>query len=104
MDRVTQNDVRVQFERLCKLYGKRIATSYKDVGAWSLDHNGVYGGYTVIEYVPSGGETHPFGGWGKRRNARDFVQWVFDTYEAIALYVGGWDKLDLKRGVPSREE
>lgn len=41
------------------------------VGAWSLDYNGVYGGFVVHEmFNDGGGVSEPFG--SMRRNAREF--------------------------------
>ena len=83
MQRYTKKDAVKAFELLCGYLGKRLATTWNDVGGWQLDHNAVYGGYVVQEIVSKGGGiSHPFG--HSRRNAREFcdaVRFVRDALE-----------------------
>jgi hypothetical protein len=52
------------------------------VGAWTLDHNSIYGGYVIHEmYNEGGGVSEPFG--GMRRNARDFCDAVYFAENAL---------------------
>lgn len=53
------------------------------VGAWMLDHNGIYGGYVIAEmFNEGGGESHPLG--DLRRPARDFCDAVRFALDALA--------------------
>lgn len=62
MDRYTHKDAERALERLAASTGHRIATSYNDIGAWTLDYNPIYGGCVVHEPMnESGGVTCPFG-------------------------------------------
>lgn len=49
-----------QFNWLCDVLGKRVASNYKDVGAWCLDYQPTYGGYSIKE-INEHGEFLPFG-------------------------------------------
>lgn len=83
-DRYTKRDAQQAFARLMQATGNRPATSYKDVGGWVLDYNGIYGGYVVHQMFNENGATaEPFG--GKRRNARDFCDVVNFACRAIAI-------------------
>jgi hypothetical protein len=63
----------------------RIATSYNDVGAYRLDHNGIYGGWNIEEIVTDGGGIrHPFG--AMRRNNRDMYDTLHFASDAL------WEK------------
>ncbi len=75
-ERYTRKDAEACFKRLCETLDKRIATSYNDVGAWSLDHNATYGGYVVDEITTDGGGiSKPLG--DRRRPAREFCEAVW---------------------------
>lgn len=83
-DRYTKRDAVAAFERLMKATGNRPAQSYKDVGGWVLDHNGIYGGYVVEQiYNENGAITQPFG--YRRRTAREFCDVVNFACQAIEL-------------------
>jgi hypothetical protein len=70
--RTTKSEVQAVFERFCKVHGYRIATSYNDVGAYELDHAGIYGGYVINQIAnEDGGLNQPFG--SKRMRAEAFV-------------------------------
>lgn len=52
------------------------------VGAWTLDHNSVYGGYVIEEiFNVGGGVTLPFG--SMRRTAREFCDAVYFAENAL---------------------
>ncbi len=59
--RTTRKQVESAFAYFCKAMGKRVATHYKDHGAWSLSYAPVYGGYAIREHLASGGEGEPMG-------------------------------------------
>lgn len=64
-------DAEVAFDRLIHHMGCRVAVDYKDVGAYRLDWNAVYGGGNIERIVTdTGGVTQPFG--MMRRNAKEF--------------------------------
>lgn len=82
MDRYTRKDAERSFWQLCASLGKRVAGSYNDVGAWTLDYNSVYGGYVVHEIsTDGGGVSEPFG--SQRRPAREFCSCVNFTIRAL---------------------
>lgn len=59
--RTTKADIELWFGHLCNDLGKRVATSYDDVGAWRLDYVACYGGWNIEEIcTESGGIRHPF--------------------------------------------
>lgn len=61
-DKYTRKDAELAFGRLCEVLGKRPATAYNDVGAWTLDYNPIYGGAVVEEVINDGGGiTQPLG-------------------------------------------
>jgi hypothetical protein len=71
MDRYTKNDAAAAFNRLVEMIGGRVAEKYNDVGAYRLDHAGVYGGFVIERIVnDGGGVSRPFG--DMRRPAREF--------------------------------
>lgn len=103
-DRYTRNDAVAAFERLADAVGAKIAdstwkiTDRRRLGAWSLDHNGVYGGYVIQAYVadstPADGRpqaytavTLPMG--ERRQSARDFAQACHFAVRAIEASRGG---------------
>lgn len=83
MYRTSRRDAENAFERLIAAIGGRVAKSYNDVGAYSLDYNSAYGGFTV-ELVENqgGGVSRPFG--HTRQSAREFCQSV--RFATDALY------------------
>lgn len=75
MDRYTRKDAERAFDRLLEAYGKRRATSYCDVGGWTLDYVAQYGGCVIEEVTsPGGGITQPLG--SGRVSCREFCQQV----------------------------
>ena len=85
--RYTRKDAEHAFERLLAMTGKRKATSWNDVGGWTLDYAPIYGGYNVEEISsPSGGVSQPFG--MQRRTAREFC----DTVRFLADALRAMDK------------
>jgi hypothetical protein len=82
MDKYTRKDAEAAFDRLIKAIGGRVATSYKDVGAYRLDWNGTYGGGNIELIVSEGGGvSQPFG--MQRRNAREFCDSVRFAMDAL---------------------
>lgn len=82
--RYTKRDAQGAFARLLLACRKHEATSYKNVGGWTLDHNGVYGGYVVQEIVNEGGGVAcPFG--YQRRTAREFCDAVLFATHAVGI-------------------
>jgi hypothetical protein len=68
-DRITNKQVEGLFKTLATKCGRRVATSYDDVGAWRLDYNSVYGGWNIEEISSAtGGVTNPLGE-SRRKNA-----------------------------------
>lgn len=53
--------VEKQFVCLCNALGKKLASSYKDIGSWRLDYQRCYGGYTIVELMENGAENQPYG-------------------------------------------
>jgi hypothetical protein len=105
MERYTRRDTEMAFARLADAVGAKIAdpawkiTDKRRLGAWTLDHNGVYGGYVIAAYVSDShysddprpqtytAETHPMG--DRRHNARDFAQMCHFAARAIEASRGG---------------
>jgi hypothetical protein len=82
-DRCTRKDVEAHFERLIKAIGGRVASDYKDVGAYRLDWNATYGGGNIERIVNAqGGVTQPFG--ITRRNATEFVSAAYFAIDVLA--------------------
>jgi hypothetical protein len=82
--RFTKKDVEGRFEMFAHACGKRIATSYNDVGAWRLDENTVYGGWNIEEiHNKGGGVSHPFG--PMRHKSSEFVAMMSFAMDAIAI-------------------
>lgn len=72
MATVSKKLVENKFKRFVQALGGKVATAWNDVGAFALDHNSVYGGYTVVQIVnASGGVSSPFG--YHRMKASQFV-------------------------------
>lgn len=78
--RFTHKDVEAAFADFCGTVGIKAAESYKDKGAYQLDHNGVYGGYVIEKLSDHGGVSRPFG--DMRHGAREmcdmlnFASWT----------------------------
>jgi hypothetical protein len=83
MDRYTSKNAHARFNELCKVLGKRVATNYKDVGAWFLDYQACYGGYIISEYMAGGGESHPV--CNRRMSAREFCETINFAIRCVAL-------------------
>lgn len=72
MDKITKAMVENQFERLLVALNLRKATSYNDVGGYSLDFHSGYGGYVIsVVHNEHGGIDHPFG-HGRRKTKEMF--------------------------------
>jgi len=82
-NRVTKTMIRNQFINLCDALGKRVATDYNDVGAWKLDYSPHYGGYTIVEKLENGGETHPIS--MRRHKGSEFFEMLIFALRAIAI-------------------
>lgn len=80
--RVNKQNIKSRFIALCDALGKRVATNYKDVGAWSLDYARCYGGYIIVEIMEHG-ESHPFG--HERVSANELYTMINFALRAIAL-------------------
>lgn len=81
-DRYTRKDAEAAFVHLCRAVGKGTATSYNDVGAWTLDYNATYGGAVVAEIVnDGGGQSHPLG--DRRMSPREFCAAAWFAIRAI---------------------
>ena len=59
--RTTKKQIEAKFRNVIEAAGLRVATSYKDVGGFALDHNGVYGGWRLIQIVNEFGGERDFG-------------------------------------------
>ena len=53
--RATKTEVNEVFSLFCKAIGKRVAATYKDTGAWTLDYAREYGGYVIQQIINDGG-------------------------------------------------
>lgn len=84
--RVTRKDAEAQFQRLIKAIGGRVATSYNDVGAYTLDYvacYGGYGGFRVERIENSGGAVStPFG--DSRMTPTEFWHSVYFTLRVLS--------------------
>lgn len=81
--RYTRKSVESVFDLLLETIGGRRAASYKDVGAYQLDYNSLYGGYVIHRIVnDNGGVSTPFG--LERCSAREFVARVAFLRDGIA--------------------
>jgi hypothetical protein len=99
-ERYTKRDAVKAFERLAEATGATIAdpswkiSDKRRLGAWTLDYNGVYGGYVVNAYVadspPREGDDRPQAytaitcplGY-ERRTAREFCEHVNSVTRAM---------------------
>lgn len=87
-NRYTKKHVHNQFVRLCDALGKKVANSYNDKGAWALD---CYQGVKIVEYLPNGGESEPFG--STRYSNREFYDMVNFTLRCLAIDRGQADHI-----------
>lgn len=53
--RATKTEVNEVFKLFCKAIGKRVAATYNDAGAWTLDYAKEYGGYIIQEIIDNTG-------------------------------------------------
>ena len=61
------------FSLFCKAIGKRVATTYNDTGAWTLDYAKEYGGYLIQEIInDAGAKETPLG--DQRYSATELVE------------------------------
>jgi galactokinase/mevalonate kinase-like predicted kinase len=82
-ERYTRKDAERALERLAEATGHRIATSYSDVGGWTLDYAACYGGFSIEQvHNEQGAVSKPFG--ERRYPAREFCEMV-----QFALYAVG---------------
>jgi hypothetical protein len=103
-DRYTRRDAEMAFEHLAETARVTIAdpawkiTDRRRLGAWSLDYNGVYGGFTIQAFVADSPPrddrpqaytaiTHPLN--DRRLPAREFAQACHFAARAIAAARGG---------------
>jgi hypothetical protein len=99
VERFTRKDARRAFERLAEATGATIADPTWAIddprreGAWTLDYNGVYGGFVICAYVKSTtieghaqtytAITNPLG--MERRPAREFWYTVHFAIRVLEL-------------------
>lgn len=80
--RYTRKDAESALQRLAEATGHRVATSYSDIGGWSLDYAPIYGGFVIHEIsTAGGGVSTPFG--DRRRPAREFCDAVSFALRAL---------------------
>jgi hypothetical protein len=61
------------FSLFCKAIGKRVAATYNDTGAWTLDYAKEYGGYVIQEIInDQGAREMPLG--HERLTATELVE------------------------------
>ena len=61
--RATKTEVNEVFSLFCKAIGKRIAETWNDTEAWTLDYAREYGGYVIQEIINDhGAKEMPLGG------------------------------------------
>lgn len=82
-NRVTKKMIERQFINLCNVLGKRVSTGWNDVGAWKLDYNPYYGGYTIVEQLENGAQTHPIS--MQRHKGNEFFHMLIFANRAIAI-------------------
>lgn len=84
MTRVKKEVVFNNFKWFCDVLGKRIATSYNDVGAWRLDSTDRYTRFSIEEIASErGGVTHPF--TGRVYSGSELLDLMHFAMRAIAL-------------------
>jgi len=71
--RSTKTELNEVFSLFCKAIGKRVATTYNDNGAWTLDYAKEYGGYVIQEIIGDrGARETPLG--DQRYSATELVE------------------------------
>jgi hypothetical protein len=84
MARTTRKMVDSAFARFVAQIGGAIAKSYNDVGGYTLDYNGVYGGYQVVQILSeTGAQTCPFG--YMRRKAAEMADTLNFACDALRV-------------------
>lgn len=78
MDRVTKQDVKCMFNRLCKAMKRLNGENYQEL---TLDYIACYGGYVIEQACENGGVSNPFG--SIRRNAREMYLSMHMTAQAL---------------------
>lgn len=86
-ERTTKAQIASMFGHLCKDLGKRVATTFNDVGGWGLDYSSVYGGYVIYEVSNKGGaQSHPFG--STRHTGNEFWTMMRFASDAVRIAKG----------------
>ena len=71
--RATRTEVNEVFELFCKAIGKRVAATYNDIGAWTLDYAKKCGGYVIYQIINErGAKETPLG--DQRYSATELVE------------------------------
>jgi hypothetical protein len=71
--RATETELNEAFNLFCQAIGKRVAQTWNDIGAWTLDHAKEYGGYVIQEIIDSRGAREiPLG--DQRYSATELVE------------------------------
>ena len=71
--RATSTELNEVFKLFCKAIGKRVAETWYDTGAWTLDYAKEYGGYAIQEIINSrGAKETPLG--DHRYSATELVE------------------------------
>jgi hypothetical protein len=53
--RATRTELNEVFKQFCEAIGKRVAETWNDTGAWTLDYATEYGGYVIQEIIDNTG-------------------------------------------------
>ena len=71
--RATKTEIDEVFKLFCEALGKRVAQTWNDAGAWTLDYAKEYGGYVIQEIIDSrGARETPLG--DQRYSATELVE------------------------------
>jgi len=71
--RATSTELNEVFKLFCEAIGKRVAETWNDTGAWTLDYAKEYGGYVIQEIIDSrGARETPLG--DQRYSATELVE------------------------------
>ena len=71
--RATKTEIDEVFKLFCETIGKRVAQTWNDTGAWTLDYAKEYGGYVIQEIINDrGARETPFG--DERYTATELVE------------------------------
>jgi len=71
--RATSTELNEVFNLFCEAIGKRVADTYDDTGAWTLDYAKEYGGYAIQEIINDrGAKEMPLG--DQRYSATELVE------------------------------